>query len=259
MPEYVLLYKQFQDAYSSDSYEGSDWNEICEAVGLDLDTDGSNEDKMNEIEKVVQVEVIDTNENDEMSQETDGKGELRAKMKELRKILKTARKELCGDGDEDLHDMYKSYKQCARSVKKQFKKLLGKDVTSENVPDIKTEETNDGTTSHKTTSEGEINVDVHVPVPSTSGVITRRMEQGGQTRRRKRGRDGLPTSFTFHGQMRHKCPNCDFVGRSFGKVYSHMVTDHGAELLLCKKCHFKTANPTSLHNHNKRYCPKRDM
>ena len=157
MPEYVLLYKQFQDAYSSDSYEGSAWNEICEAVGLDLDTDGSNEDKMNKIEKVVQVEVIDTNKNDdEMSQETDGKGELRAKMKELRKILKTARKELCGDGDQDLHEMYKSYKQCTRSVKKQFKKLLGKDVTSENVPDIKTEETKDGTTSHKMTSEGEI-------------------------------------------------------------------------------------------------------
>ena len=108
-----MLYKQFQDAYSSDSYEGSDWNEICEAVGLDLDTDGLNDDNMNEIEKVVQVEVIDTNKNDdETSQKTDGKREL----KELRKILKMARKELCGDGDEDLHEMYKSYKQCARSA-----------------------------------------------------------------------------------------------------------------------------------------------
>ena len=255
-----MLYKQFQNAYSSDSYEGSDWNEICEAVGLDSDTDRSNDDNMNEIEKVVQVEVIDTNKNDdEMSQETDGKGELRAKMKEFRKILKTARKQLCGDGDEDLHEMYKSYKQCARSVKKQFKKLLGKDdVTSEHVPDIKTEETNDATTSHKMTSKGEMKVDGR-PVPSTSDVITHRMEQGGKIRRRKRRRDGLPTSFTFHGQMRHKYLNCDFVGRSFGKVYSHMVTDHGAELLLCKKCSFKTANPTSLHNHTKRYCSKRDM
>ena len=62
---------------------------------MDLDTDGLNEDNMNETEKVVQVEVIDTNKNDdETSQETDGKGELRVKMKELRKILKTARKEL---------------------------------------------------------------------------------------------------------------------------------------------------------------------
>ena len=143
-------------------------------------------------------------------------------------------------------------------MKKQFKKLVGKDVTSEHVPDIKTEEMNDGTTSHKTTSKGEMKVDGR-PVPSTSGIITRKMEQGGQIRRRKWGRDGLPTSFTFHGQMRHKCPNCDFVGRSFGKVYSHMVTDHGVELLLCKKCSLKTANPTSLHNHNKRYCSKQDM
>ena len=108
-----MLYKQFQDAYCSDSYEGSDWNEFCEAVSLDLDTDGSNEDNMNEIEKVVEVQVIDTNKNDETSEETDGKGELRAKMKELRKILKMARKQLCGNGDEDLHEMYKSYKQCA--------------------------------------------------------------------------------------------------------------------------------------------------
>ena len=69
-------------------------------------------------------------------------------------------------------------------MKKQFKKLLGKDdVTSEHVPDIKTEETNDGTTSHKTTSKGEMKVDGR-PVPSTSGVITHRMEQGGQIRRR---------------------------------------------------------------------------
>ena len=83
--------------------------------------------------------------------------------------------------------------------------------------------------------------------------------QGGQIRRRKWCRDGLPTSFTFHGQMRHKCLNCDFVGRSFGKVYSHMVMDYGAELLLCKKCGFKTANPTSLRNHTKHYCSKRDM
>ena len=80
-----MLYKQFQDVYSSDSYKGSDWNEICEAVGLDLDTDRSNENNINKIEKVVQVEVIDTNKNDdETSEETDGKGELRAKMKELR-------------------------------------------------------------------------------------------------------------------------------------------------------------------------------
>ena len=78
------------------------------------ETEGKGELSEKMKEKVVQVEVSDTNENeDEMSDETDGKGELRVKMKELRKILKTARKQLCGNRDEDLHDMYKSYKHCA--------------------------------------------------------------------------------------------------------------------------------------------------
>ena len=296
--KYIFL---FQDAYSSDTYDGSDWNDICAHVGLDLDTDGST--KGNELNESEYEELLKESENEiEVSEEktedekTHCRRELRAKMKELRKILKTSRQELSKNGNEEyLYDMYKNYKNCARSVKKHFKKIFEKeDITSEDVPNVEIEEP----TLEITEKVRSKNSEVHSPVPSTSGVITRgallhigsggetnfykktvddapmsthSMKKGGKITQRddvkiagqnSRGRkwrlDGLPTSFTFNGQIRHKCYTCDFVGRSFGKVYSHMVKEHGAKSLSCRKCSFKTANPTSLHNHNKLYCSKRD-
>ena len=53
-----------------------------------------------------------------------------------------------------------------------------------------------------------------------------------------------------------KCPDCDYVGKSTGKVYSHMVDAHGMANFTCDYCKFTTKNKTSFYNHNTRYCRK---
>ena len=156
--------------------------------------------------------------------------------------------------------MYKTYKYCARSVTKQFKNIIETDRnTCEDNRDVEFEQVEEGSGSEKFTSERKKNVDNGCE-PSTSGVIN--MHSKLQTSEGGRGRkwhhDGLPASFTFHGKNRYNCTICNFVGRSFGKVYSHMVKEHSAESLRCKKCSFTTANPTSLHNHSRLYCPQCD-
>ena len=54
-----------------------------------------------------------------------------------------------------------------------------------------------------------------------------------------------------------KCPKCEFEAMSGGKIYSHMADKHNLELVGCDLCGFKTANPTSLHNHKCLYCKNR--
>ena len=54
-----------------------------------------------------------------------------------------------------------------------------------------------------------------------------------------------------------KCPKCDFEAMSGGSIYSHMAEKHSLELVGCDSCGFKTANPTSLHNHKCLYCKNR--
>ena len=66
-----------------------------------------------------------------------------------------------------------------------------------------------------------------------------------------------PLHTTFQGHNRYLCTSCDFVARSIGKAYAHMVKRHDAKSLQCEKCPFQTKNPTSLHNHRRLYCPKR--
>ena len=70
----------FQDAYSSDSFEGSDWNDICTHVGLDLDIDGSSDmNEWNEIENEVvsasESEKDEKVESEDNNNETERKGE----------------------------------------------------------------------------------------------------------------------------------------------------------------------------------------
>ena len=156
--------------------------------------------------------------------------------------------------------MYKSYKHCARSVKKEFKKIIETDrITCEDIPDVEFEDVEDGSGCEKLKSKRKKNADDGCK-PCTSGVITMHsnLHISESGRGRKRCSDELPTSFTFHGKNRYNCTSCNFVGRSFGKVYSHMVKEHSAESLQCKKCSFTTANPTSLHNHSRLYCPQCD-
>ena len=53
-----------------------------------------------------------------------------------------------------------------------------------------------------------------------------------------------------------KCPDCDYVGKSTGKVYSHMADAHGMANVTCNYCKFTTENKMSFYNHNTRYCRK---
>ena len=237
--EYSNIYS-FQDAYSSDSFKGSDWNDICTHVGLDLDIDSSSDtNEVNEIENEVEVVSASKSEKDkkvesEDNNETECKGELRAKMKELQKILKKAREHLSGKTNEDyLYEMYKSYKHYARSVKKEFKNIIETDrITCEDIPDVEFKDVEDGSGCKKLKSKRKKNTDDGCK-PSTSGVISMHskwhISESG--RGRKWRSDGLLASFTFHGKNRYNCTSCNFVGRSFGKVYSHMVMEHSAEAL----------------------------
>ena len=52
----------------------------------------------------------------------------------------------------------------------------------------------------------------------------------------------------------YKCALCDYMGKSFGKIDSHMVTQHGYEKFTCDYCKFSTPNSTLMHNHKKLYC-----
>ena len=180
-------------------------------------------------------------------------------MKELRKILKKAREHLSGKKNEDdLYDMYKSYKCCTRSVKKQFKNIIETDrITCQDIPDVEldVEDASGCELKSKRKKNGDDGCK-----PSTSGVIATcsKSHISKSGRGRKRRTDGLRASFTFNGKNRYNCTHCNFVGRSFGKVYSHMVKEHSVQSLRCKKCSFTTANPTSLHNHTRLYFPQRD-
>ena len=161
--------------------------------------------------------------------------------------------------EDDLYDIYKSYKYCARSVKKQFKNIIETDgITCEDIPDVELENVEDAS-GCELKSKRKKNGDDWCK-PSMSGVIGTHSKShiSKSGRGRKRRSDGLPASFTFHGQNMYNCTRCNFVDRSFGKVYSHMVKDHSVESLRCKKCSFTTANPTSLHNHTRLYCPQHE-
>ena len=59
---------------------------------------------------------------------------------------------------------------------------------------------------------------------------------------------------TYLTDGRFKCPNCDYVGKSTGKVYSHMADSHGMAYFTCEYCTFTTKNKTSFYNHNTKYC-----
>ena len=68
--------------------------------------------------------------------------------------------------------------------------------------------------------------------------------------------EGIPKPETkYIDRVRHFCcTHCDFVAKSSGKVYSHMVADHGYKKLVCDFCKLSTANATSFHNHKTKYC-----
>ena len=66
---------------------------------------------------------------------------------------------------------------------------------------------------------------------------------------------------TIHSgrKITYKCPVCNFKCQSSGRVYGHMVNEHGAKKFRCEKCDFSTPNKTSLLNHVRCYCKNRGL
>ena len=91
----------------------------------------------------------------------------------------------------------------------------------------------------------------------TSSAATSSKSESTCSRRSKRNLS-KPIRYTFEGSPRYSCPSCDYVARSMGRAYTHMADEHNAGRFRCKKCPFTSKNPTSLHNHAKLYCPKKD-
>ena len=63
-----------------------------------------------------------------------------------------------------------------------------------------------------------------------------------------------PVLKKVNGITFYKCPLCNYMGKSFGKIDSHMVMQHGYEKFTCDYCKFSTPNSTSMCNHKKLYC-----
>ena len=159
--------------------------------------------------------------------ETDVVSEVRKDMKSLRKNLKIGRVQLLNwnENQEEIEETYKEFKNMSKMIKKKLKGLLYKEKSQ----------------------EGGKNEDKNIPVDP--GIVH---NTGKITSASK------PICSSFQGHTRYKCPSCNYMGRSVGRTYAHMVDNHNARSLACQKCSFTTKNPTSLHNHNKLYCAKRD-
>ena len=63
-----------------------------------------------------------------------------------------------------------------------------------------------------------------------------------------------PVMNKIDGVIFYKCPLCEYMAKSIGKIDSHLVTKHGYENFECDYCKFSTPNSTSMHNHKKLYC-----
>ena len=68
-----------------------------------------------------------------------------------------------------------------------------------------------------------------------------------------------PKSIRSGSKIFFKCPVCCFRCPSTGRIYGHMVKQHGAKKFQCEKCDFSTENKTSLLNHIRCYCKGRGL
>ena len=238
----------FDEAYSTDSFTDSDWENICEHTGVDIGSEEENTSDQNcqNAEETSNKETEEKSENtgetgdkpeenvgEKNHPEEEGKkleksensiGELRNEMKSLRKNLKQGRVQLLNfneDDTEEIQQTYKEFKNVSKRIKRKFKELLyGRNENS-----------------NKGASEGK-----NIPVDAET-------EEKSPWK---------PIRSTFQGVPRFRCPSCDFIGRSMGRTYSHMADEHDGETFLCPKCQFTSKNPTSLHNHRKLYCPQKE-
>ena len=98
----------------------------------------------------------------------------------------------------------------------------------------------------------------HFTTQNKTSMMNHKAKYCRQLKNKEDGGDaeGIPKPETkYIDRVRHFCcTHCDFVAKSSGKVYSHMVADHGYKKLVCDFCKLSTANATSFHNHKTKYC-----
>ena len=134
----------FDEAYSMDSFTDSEWESICNHVGLkfaseegkDGDKDIANINQSSKNEKMGKMKAKDEEKMDIQSTvettETDV-SELRKDMKSLRKTLKRGRVQLLNwnKDDAEIEETYKEFKNMSKMIKKKFKGLLYKEKSVE--------------------------------------------------------------------------------------------------------------------------------
>ena len=122
----------FDEAYSTDSFTDSDWENICDHVGLNLGSDKEREQNSEDEHEKNNVQEEKGNEFEEKgseseNSETDFVSGLRKDMKNLRKNLKKGRVQLLNLDENDteaIEETYKEFKHSSKMIKKKFKELL---------------------------------------------------------------------------------------------------------------------------------------
>ena len=315
----------FDEAYSTDSFENSDWESICRHVGVnfteeecDEQIEGSKTERKKQKCETGRYEGDEHMEgrNTEMKKRNSENGkekgdqndvrrgceeeaetvqiksdDLRTEMKNLRKILKRGRSVLLNPSIDDLNETYQMFKKSSKIIKKQWKALLKGDEGNpvEETVDVAEvhpcvedrareregmgegkiaceEDKKKKKKKKDTLNQGEIMFDTwnegkrkqRKKEDKRDGDIQKVKEKDTEKKGKINPANDKPIFTSFQGHPRYLCPSCDFIGRSYGKAFGHMVEMHNVRVLDCDRCSFSTKNPTSLHNHRKLYCPKRN-
>ena len=56
-----------------------------------------------------------------------------------------------------------------------------------------------------------------------------------------------------NGYITYHCPQCNYSRLSKGAIYTHLWDTHGMPEFKCGQCDFKSANKTSMRNHELRH------
>ena len=100
-------------------------------------------------------------------------------------------------------------------------------------------------------SHREMDSDIQSDTNSNAGTVDTDSENKGN----EADIDKLKLKTIHSGsKVTFKCPVCNFKCPSSGRVYVHMVKEHGAKKFRCEKCDFSTPNKTLLLNHVRCYC-----
>ena len=62
-----------------------------------------------------------------------------------------------------------------------------------------------------------------------------------------------PVYHCNNGNTTYRCPQCNYSRLSKGAIYTHLLDTHGMPEFDCSQCDFKSANKTSMRNHELRH------